>query len=252
MYPDNYQGPVFTGSRAASSDEIESQERQRTFFQTLLCWKDESNKFYSGTVMIIPKELQDKPDYRRCVDFHGHTCMGLTIGYLAAKLALRILREERAVDEELVCITETDACCCDAIQVLTGCTFGKGNLIYRDIGKMAFTFGSRTSGEGIRLAMFPGIMNIPEEEKNLLEKIRNENASQQEIREYETLHEQRSTTLFSKGPEGFFSVEEARIPLPDKARIAPSKLCGICGEPVMETKLQDIDGKLHCRDCLNQ
>ena len=28
----------------------------------------------------------------------------------------------------------------DAVQVLTGCTFGKGNLIYRPTGKMAFSF----------------------------------------------------------------------------------------------------------------
>lgn len=201
--------------------------------------------------MIIPKELQDKADYRQCVDFHGHTCMGLTLGYLAATLALRILREEREVDEELVCITETDACCCDAVQVLTGCTFGKGNLLYRDIGKMAFTFGSRTTGEGIRLAMYPGVMNAPEEENNLLAKIRNGSASPREISTYEALHEQRSTDLFAKGPEGFFSVEEARIALPDKARIAPSRLCGICGEPVMETKLQEVHGTLHCRDCLD-
>ena len=200
--------------------------------------------------MIIPEELQREPDYRQCVDFHGHTCMGLTLGYLAAKLGLRILREERAVDEELVCVTETDACCCDAIQVLTGCTFGKGNLIYRDIGKIAFTFGSRTTGEGIRLSMHPGVMDAPEEEKNLLAKIKSGSASPQEVQDYESLHARRSNDLFSKGPEGFFNVDDARIPLPDKARIAPSRLCRICGEPVMETKLQEVDGKLHCRDCL--
>ena len=202
--------------------------------------------------MIIPQELQNTSDYRQCAAFHGHTCMGLTLGYLAAKLALRILREERAVDEELVCITETDACCCDAIQVLTGCTFGKGNLIYRDIGKMAFTFVSRTTGEGIRVAMHPGVMDASEEENQLLAKIKNDSASPQEISRYKTLHEKRSKELFSRGPEGFFRVGEAKFPLPNKARIAPSKLCGVCGEPVMETKLQEVAGKLHCRDCLVQ
>ena len=121
--------------------------------------------------MIIPQELQAREDYKACVHFHGHTCMGLTLGYMAAKLGLKYLAENRAVDEELICIAETDACGCDAIQVLTGCTFGKGNFIYRDIGKMAFTFASRSSGKGVRLAMKPDVMAAPAEEQELLEKI---------------------------------------------------------------------------------
>ena len=200
--------------------------------------------------MKIPYELQQQKDYQTCVNFHGHTCMGLTLGYLASKLALKQLREDRSIDEELICITETDACCCDAIQVLTGCTFGKGNLIYRDIGKMAFTFGSRTTGEGIRVSMRPGIMDVPANEKELQEKVRSGKASPEEIKNYEMLDEKRSNDLFSQGPEGFFHVEDAGIELPDKARIAPSVLCHKCNEPVMLTKLQQIDGKQYCRGCL--
>ncbi len=89
--------------------------------------------------MYIPETIQSKEDYLACIAFHGHTCMGVTIGYLAAKLGMQALGEMRAVDEELIVIVETDACCCDAIQVLTGCTFGKGNFFYLDHGKMAFS-----------------------------------------------------------------------------------------------------------------
>mgnify|MGYP002866640913 CR=1 FL=1 len=45
------------------------------------------------------------------------------------------LSAHRAEDEEIVAIVETDACSCDVVQVITGCTFGKGNLLYRDYGK---------------------------------------------------------------------------------------------------------------------
>jgi formylmethanofuran dehydrogenase subunit E len=199
--------------------------------------------------LIIPQELQTKDDYKACADFHGHTCMGLTLGYLAAKLGMQYLEEHRALDEELVCISETDACCCDAIQVLTGCTFGKGNFIYKDIGKMAFTFISRTSSLGVRLSMKPGIMDVPEDEHILLNKIRAQSASPDEIREYEQLHENRSRNLFNRGPSAFFSMEELNVDMPKKARIAPSQLCDTCKEPVMETKLQDIGGEKICRSC---
>jgi len=202
--------------------------------------------------MIIPQKILDREDYKACAVFHGHICMGLTLGYMAAKLGLQQLAERRAADEELICIAETDACGCDAIQVLTGCTFGKGNFIYRDIGKMAFTFASRTSGAGVRLAMKKGVMTPPSAEQELMEKIRSGTALKEDITAYESMHEIRSQVLFDGGPEAFFSVEEVTITLPQKARMAPSKLCDICGEPVMQTKLQVVGGRQICRDCLEQ
>jgi len=201
--------------------------------------------------MIIPQEILNREDYKACADFHGHVCMGLTLGYMAAKLGLRYLAEKRAEDEELICIAETDACGCDAIQVLTGCTFGKGNFIYRDIGKMAFTFASRTTGEGVRLAMNPEVMVLPDEERALVDKIRSGSASKEEINEYETLQERRSQSLFDGAPDSFFILKEVTITLPQKARMAPSKLCDQCSEPVMQTKLQIIGDKQFCRDCLS-
>ena len=85
--------------------------------------------------------------------FHGHFCPGLMIGFRAAQIALRELGVERAEDEELIAICETDACSVDAVQVLTGCTVGKGNLILRDWGKQVFTFGRRSDGKMLRVAL---------------------------------------------------------------------------------------------------
>jgi formylmethanofuran dehydrogenase subunit E len=46
----------------------------------------------------------------KAVAFHGHYCPGLEIGYRAAVIAMRELRFDRAEDEEIVAICETDAC----------------------------------------------------------------------------------------------------------------------------------------------
>jgi formylmethanofuran dehydrogenase subunit E len=67
-------------------------------------------------------------DFRRCVEFHGHTCPGLAIGFQAARTLMEQLGVRKAPDEELVAIVETDACGADAIQVMTGCTFWEGEL----------------------------------------------------------------------------------------------------------------------------
>ena len=202
--------------------------------------------------MYIPEAIQAKDDYQACIQFHGHTCMGVTIGYQAAKLGMKVLGEMRAVDEELIVIVETDACCCDAIQVLTGCTFGKGNFFYLDYGKMAFTFASRTTEQGVRLVLKPEIFQIPEREKSLSEKIASHKVSATELKEYEKIYETRGEDFFSRGPEAFFDIEPiTELNLPPKAPRAPSIACDICGEMVMETKLTERGGHLVCRGCLD-
>ena len=92
----------------------------------------------------ISKELIEKT-----IAFHGHSCPGLAIGIRAAELALKEIG--KAPDEEIVAVVETDMCGVDAIQYLTGCTYGKGNLIHKDYGKNAFTFYRRRDNKAIRL-----------------------------------------------------------------------------------------------------
>lgn len=199
--------------------------------------------------MYIPESIQSEQDYKDCVAFHGHTCMGVTIGYLAAKCALDILENERSVDEELITIVENDACCCDAIQLLTGCTFGKGNFFFKDHGKMAFTFGSRATKRSVRLLLRQDIFEIPEREQELAEKIRNGKAGLDEIKEYEKMSETRAEKLFARGPAAFFDIEHLDLDLPPTAARAQSSPCDQCGEMVMQTKLENIQGKMVCKGC---
>jgi len=74
-------------------------------------------------------------DLREAIQFHGHHCPGLALAYRVAKAALREFGAGRPQDEELVAVVENDSCAADAIQFITGCTFGKGNLIFHDFGK---------------------------------------------------------------------------------------------------------------------
>ncbi len=82
-------------------------------------------------------------DFARCIQFHGHTCPGLAIGFKAAVALMGRLGVNRAPDEELIAIVETDACGADAIQVMTGCTFGKGNFVFKNYGKHASSLMDR-------------------------------------------------------------------------------------------------------------
>ncbi len=193
--------------------------------------------------------LQDE-EFRKCADFHGHICPGLAIGYKAAKLGLDRLAENRAPDEEIVAIVENSACGTDAIQVLTGCTFGKGNLVFKDYGKQAFTLVSRESGKGIRIVLKPHVLETSDRYRELTERMRNNNCIKDEIGEFWDLHVKKAFTILEKAPGELFSLSEVNIPLPPKAIIEPSMPCARCGEPVMISRLKEVNGKYLCTECI--
>lgn len=135
--------------------------------------------------------------------------------------------------------------------MITGCTFGKGNFIYRDYGKIAFAFFNRVTGKGVRIARaaekeYP----VSPEHRNLLDKIRQETATEAEREQFGRMHAEASKRILDKQPEELFTITEVTVPLPEKARIEPSVNCDRCKEPVMGSKLEHVEGQRVCRGCL--
>jgi len=174
-------------------------------------------------------ELNDAK-LKQAVDFHGHLCPGLMIGFKAGQVALEELGVARSADEELVAIVETDACSIDAIQTLTGCTAGKGNFLIKNYGKQAFTVGNRNNGQAIRVALKYGALDF---EGNVDKEVR--------VKE-----------LYNKPAEDIFTVEKLDIELPPKAAIRDSVQCANCSEPVMETKARLKEGEMLCISCFKE
>ena len=170
--------------------------------------------------------MVDKKTWEKAVAFHGHECGGLALGVRAAAEAQKRFGVERAEDEEIVCITENDACGVDGIQSILGCTLGKGNLIYHGTGKMAFTFFSRKSGAGFRL--------MAKDKRDDLQK------------------EAYIEHVLTAPAEEVFTEGEPRIALPEKARSLNSVACAVCGEKAAETRMRVMDGKPVCADCYRE
>jgi formylmethanofuran dehydrogenase subunit E len=110
-------------------------------------------------------------DFRKCIEFHGHACPGLAIGYQAARTLMERLGVRKAPDEELVVIVEADTCGVDAIQVMTGCTFGKGNFVFKNYGKHAFSLMDRRKGKGVRVCLRSDAFKMDRESLSLSEKV---------------------------------------------------------------------------------
>ena len=195
------------------------------------------------------KQIMETDDFKRCAEFHGHICPGLSIGFKASKAAMERLREHRSEDEEIVAIVETDACSADAVQVLTGCTFGKGNFIYRDYGKMVLTILSRKTGEGVRVSMRPGAIRPDRKHQTLLRKVMSGKANEDDVKKFREFHHKRACEVLEMPVGMLFEIKNVKIELPSRAKIEPSELCDICGEPTMRTKLEHRDGKKICREC---
>ncbi len=197
----------------------------------------------------------------RAVHFHGHLCAALILGVRMGLLALRKLQMDRSRGEELVAIVETDSCAADGIQVTTGCTFGKGNFMFRDYGKMAATFYDRKHGRAIRISAahrWNELMSELSEDMNRL--------IQQKGREGEAPFEElfaeirRSLSgsdkekrmeklLIEMSDDDLFTVRDVRIEEPKLARIFFSVVCERCGESVMEPRARIRSGKRVCIPC---
>ena len=162
-------------------------------------------------------------DFEKCAAFHGHVCGGLTIGYKAAQYAIRLLNLTFSDDEEVVCIAENDACGVDAIQVMLGCSIGKGNLLFHMRGKQAFSVYNRKTGKAVRLVLKP----------------KPEGMTRQESLQY----------YQSRESEELFDVKPAVIALPEKARLFDSYRCDCCGEVTGTNWIRLAGEKKLCLDC---
>ncbi len=141
----------------------------------------------------------------------------------------------------------------DAIQSLTGCTFGKGNLIHRDYGKNAFTFYRRSDGKAIRITTRPdGWPPESEERKILFDKVRAGTATNAERKRFQELHVQRAMQVLEVPEEQLFFVREIQGKPPRKARIHESVKCDQCGESTMETRIRRFKGQNLCIPCFEQ
>lgn len=182
------------------------------------------------------------------ISFHGHWCPGLAIGIRAAEWALREMG--KAPDEEIVAVVETDMCGVDAVQYLTGCTFGKGNLIHKDYGKNAFTFYRRQDEKAARLVVRPGIYGDSGVTMGKLHrKMMGEGLTEEEEKVLREARAAVSNYIMESDLKDLFEIKRPVDPVPEKARILSSMTCESCGESVMETRIRHFGGKQLCIPC---
>ncbi|MGI6317994.1 MAG: formylmethanofuran dehydrogenase [Firmicutes bacterium] len=195
----------------------------------------------------------EKTLWEKVVDFHGHACTGLATGFRVAEAALSALQGDRDIDEEMVAIAENDSCAVDAIQVITGCTYGKGNLIIRDYGKQAYTFILRKNGKAVRITPKKSDKEKQDDEMaELRKKVFSGRADEEEKKLFQSKTKDLINEMLSRPLDEVCRVEEITCEIPAKARIFSSVICSYCGEMVMEPRARIIGGRTACIPCLEK
>jgi formylmethanofuran dehydrogenase subunit E len=195
--------------------------------------------------------MQEHPgsDLRDTIQFHGHLCPGLALGYRVAKAALRELKADRPHDEELVAVVENDSCSVDAIQFITGCTFGKGNLVFRDYGKHVYTFFNRRTGQGVRISEdYRGFEN----DQRYTELKKRQDAGEDVSREQQMFRMEKAAAILKADDKEIMTITQAASLPPEEAKIRKSLRCEMCGEKFMASRSREKNGKVVCIPCFEK
>ena len=192
---------------------------------------------------------KNMPPLELAIQFHGHICPGLLMGVRVAEFAQKQLGVSQDQDEELLAVVETNSCGVDAIQSILGCTFGKGNLIFKDYGKNVYTIASRDKNRAVRIAQ--KFKDKPDPDSLRYRQLNHKvDLTDAEVSEKENLLGVIFEKIMSMPFEELFKWQEISFDFPEKALIYPTIQCSICGEGVMEPRAIKTEQGYICPCCV--
>ena len=184
---------------------------------------------------------------------HGHYCPGLAMGVIASQDALVKTGAISDGLEKIIALVEINSCFVDGIQFVTGCTMGNNSLIYRDIGKTAFSLLKR-DGTSIRYSqknnyrdelnrLFPNFNKFFK--KVVIENNRDETA----VKLFKKNARELSFKLLEWDIDKIYDIKEVKLGLPPYAPIRDSVICRKCGEKIVKEKEINEGDNVFCASC---
>jgi len=181
--------------------------------------------------------------------FHGHECPGSAVGLRLAEVAVSVLGRNGDTNK-IVASGETDACAIDAVQVLTGCTYGKRNLIHEEQGKVAFTFWRASDGTGVRVSAKPGTDAYRDDDLwELARRVESGQATTLESIQFKDSQAARIKRILEAPAEELVLVEPVFSEPPGVKKLMPHAACEGCGEQTSIGTLHDHQGRQLCPAC---
>ncbi len=197
--------------------------------------------------MINPKDYYDAG-----LTLHGHKCPAMPLGLRAGAEAMNALGVDRAMDKQLVAYVELGDdhcahCFADGIQMVTGCTFGKGNIQKLGYGKFGLTLVDRATGRAVRVVPRADAQNATKQTPFFVEyRMKNVPASQVPVEVVQPLIDK----VMNAPAEAILKVSEVfekRVGKPSET--FDSFVCEACGDNVVEAYGRVVADKKVCIPC---
>ncbi|WP_347488886.1 FmdE family protein [Desulfoscipio sp. XC116] len=194
----------------------------------------------------------------KIVQYHGHLCPELVVGYRVGLIAQRELGLTRDKAREFFILAENMSSAIDALQYMTGCTVGNQCFYAYDLGKHVYYLGrfnkcSEEPRETLRIALvnpLVGLNHAGETPVNdIEEKIIAGQAGAAEVEEYRRAINQAVSGLLN-APEGsLFTKSKVFLRSPRAVDGCDYVRCSGCGEMVAKRKAVPVINGFLCQVC---
>jgi formylmethanofuran dehydrogenase subunit E len=172
--------------------------------------------------MMTNKELDNLLD--KCIEFHGHLCMGQILGVKIAVKGLELVKPES--NKDLIVFVENDRCIADAIMIVSNTRLGRRSLKFRDYGKMAGTFINTKTNCAYRV-----FVKMKQEQKT----------EDTDVRKYLYVNDEDIVSWYPVN----VTMHENELPGRPKRVVA----CVKCGEKIFDGKDIQVNGESVCMPC---
>ncbi len=189
-------------------------------------------------------------EFKNVVDFHQHLCLDIAIGYRAGKALVREMGDELKNMKEVVAHVGNETCAVDAIQEITGCTFGKRNIYLDHIGKPVYILQNTKTGNAVRAYCTYWETFDHTELRTLRKAAKAADASDAQKAALLKKTEETIETVLAAPESELFSITRIKLPAPPKSGKYAAEACESCHEQVDVALLTANNGKRLCTECI--
>jgi len=200
--------------------------------------------------MINPKDYLEAGQM-----FHGHKCPAMPQGLRVGAAAMNVLGVERAKDGQLLAILELGTehcatCFADGIQMITGCTYGKGNIKRLGLGKWGMTLVDTKTGRAVRVAPKAEAM-LKNKQSKFFTEYREKGIPASLVPDEEV--EPMVQRVMNAPAEMLMTISDVfEYKLEPKPHSFTSFVCDGCGEMVVEGYGRPLGDKKICQPCYDK
>lgn len=203
----------------------------------------------------MTEKIEAKDYYEVALKLHGHKCPAMPSGLRVGAAAMNALGVERSKDSQLLALVELGddhfaTCFADGVQMITGCTFGKGNIKKLHYGKWGVTLVETKTGRAVRVISKAESMLATKKSKFFTE-YRSKGIPASEAPE-EVVAPLVERVMNVPDEQMLFISDIFHYDVPKKADSFNSFVCDVCHEMTVERYGRPFEDKKVCQPCYDK